>query len=568
MATKVNILIIVALFTVPATFCHATTYYVGPNRSGVSTNQGSPGGLKDTWADMCAGTTVHTGDTIHFANGTYNNTTNDVPVDGLGDFSGDCNITLSGNPGKPSLVFIDFSGNKIGVDGFHITCTGTNTWKFNGLKIYGARSTSNDEGVITFADGQIEINNCVIFSNKILGKNGVNVNNNHKAAKGYFVGCEFYGLANDCVSMKTNNGAGEAGLPADRLLEAHYCYFHDCNWSTAQQGMTMHTDGAEAEGATCKAYFCRFENFNGTNGTAIGHDGGDNQNTYSYNNTVKNCYEGIQATGILEAVNSEIETASRCVINNGTTSTSSVTIDFCILKSTSTTLSPIDAINYGNLTLKKSIIISSQNTGTVYAINGGTTSSDSDDGVVCTIEDNLIYIPATTGTIYVLGTSAETLNFRRNFVWSNGSASFFVLSRAAEHGSTYIDFSDNCMYKTGTGDLFFIANTAATYTGGYNTWTGNAVLNSSGKMGANKSSDNPYGTITMGRFPKELILSPTSSHYRTYGAEMMPGWYRPKDSGNMGTFTRHPIEEVGLAGKLITTTKWTCLTLQYLPTTG
>lgn len=502
------------------------TYYVEPGETSVdvaaATNSGTPCGLNAAWDDMCAGTNIGTGDTIQLGDGTYDDTTYDVPAAGLGDCSQNIDLTIQSENTDPTLCIVDFSGNTAGVDGFHITTTGT--WVFNGLTIHGQKSTT--EANITFTDGTLYLRNCIIYGGS---RNGVVKVSTAAAASIYLYNCEVYGVALDGVSTQ---GAG--GAAANRIIEAHYCYFHDITTAAAVQGMTMHGGGI------CRAYFCKFENIGTgdpkTSGSAIGHDSDSNNHTYVYNCVIDDCYVGLHSSGVLVAKNCYIKDATHNSITTSIDGAETIVDDCIIVNSGNYSIS---ANRVGDLTVRRSIILHTSSAG--YVILG---ELGGDNDITLTLEDNVIYSNESTAK-FLVRFAGRTWNIKRNLIWINHNA--YSQDSHCTMGVTQttpvITFEHNCLRTLGTDYIFYTVGIATTYNGGYNTWGSGTQLERLADMGTQtgKATDQ-QGTITWRGFSRELMLSPGALHYRDYGVPMMSGWYRPKGSMNMGTFCRRPIK--------------------------
>jgi len=429
-----------------------TTYYVEPNGTGVSTDPANPGGLNDSWDDMCAGTTVGTGDVIQLADGTYDNTTNDVPVVGLGDCTQNIDLTIQSESGDPELCIIDFSGNNAGVDGFHITSTGV--WTFNGLTIHGQKSSA--QANITFIDGTLNVRNCIIHSGSGFG---VATKSDSVVSVVYLYNCEIYNTLNNAV-----HSDGTAGNASDRIVEAHYCYFHDITAKATPLALCRH------DGGVIKAYFCTFENIGHgtpkTAGIAVGYSTGPGS-TYVYKCVFKDVYRAVQAVGGgVEVKNCYIESKSYAVCSLGGTETN--TIENCLIKggNLSATVGLIHCNQTSDLIIRNCAIWCEGDHG--YVIAGELSSGD--HGITLIFEDNLVYYPSTNDS-YILEFAGDW-NFRRNLIWMNGDAfSNNGIFRNDDTGNVTMNFEHNCIHKGGTDNIWYCTGTD-TYTGGYNTVDG------------------------------------------------------------------------------------------------
>jgi len=528
----------------------ATTYYVAPGAVstdvGSATNINIPCNLNAAWDDMCAGTTIGAGDIIELADGTYDNTTYDVPAVGLGKCFRNIDLTIQGASNDPNRCIIDFTGNYLWVDGFQITSTGT--WTFRGLTIHG--SDAHDyEGEITFTDGTLHVYNCIIYNDTNRGKYGIRINSDTAAASAILYNTEIYDTANDAL---TSIGSGGAG--ADRILEAHYCYFHDIDTAANTNAITAHCDNASDE-ATMKAYFCTFKNIgDGLSGGAVG-AGTGTISAYVYNCVFEDCFIGALGTNIVEVKNCTFKNIVRSAINQST-NIAEVTIDNCLLWNvvTDTTRIPIKASGGGNVTVRNTAIVS--NTGTVGISTLNDSIADSNDivGKSLTVEDCVIYTPYAQG----ITTKHQTLNCRRNLIWGetngylDGVVHNYFFSNGADPNRVMLNLEYNSVHNDRGTQPFSTASMETT--AGANTadviltTIGNTYDAGSTYYLRTKDADITAGaldqasTITWRGFSKEIMLSPDSTHYRDKGATMMPGWYRPEGSLNMGAFCRKPIE--------------------------
>lgn len=448
----------------------ATTYYVEPGGSGVSTSQGSPGGLYDSWNDMCAGITISDGDTICLLDGTYDDTTHDVPVTGLGECTQNISLTFRSESGNPKDCVIDFSNTNFGVSGLRIFSFGT-TWTIEGLTLHSAYH------IIHRKNGTLKIYNCIVHD---FAGRGIYQHSDTVAAATYAYNCEFYTGRRPAISA-----FGTGGDTADRIMEAHYCYFHDIRDVFDSQGMAMH------QGGTARAYFCKFKNIGSpatgtmTFGGAIinGSSIADN-NIYAYNCIIEDCYVGFCATGEL--------IAKGCHFNNVTADgvvaavgmeTAAATIEDCIF--TNIGGRPINANRIGDLTVRRCCI---EHTAGGYIILG---ALEGDNAITLIMEDNIIYYPGTDDK-YVVRFAGQELNIKRNLIWLNADApsnlGIFSTGNTAQTGGV-INFEHNCIRKAGTDQLFYVVANPTTYNGGYNNWTTGSPLSAGNRMGAIKDTD-------------------------------------------------------------------------------
>ncbi len=512
---------IVLIILLLAVSVNATTYYVAAGVA--STNVGAaidintPCNLNAAWDDMCAATTIGTGDTIQLADGTYNDDVNDVPVAGLGDCAVNIDLTIEGASNGPTLCIIDFSGNNAGVDGFHITTTGE--WTFKGLTIHGQKSTST-EGNITFIDGTLNVRNCIIHSGS---RYGIKMTSTAAAAAVYLYNCEVYGTADDGV-----HSGGDGGADSDHIQEAHYCYFHDITTAAFTQALTMHEEG------TTRAYFCTFRNIGTgtpkTSGAAIGQGAVDH--IYAYNCIVEDCYVGFAGEGIIELRNCYIDTYFAAIENAG--GTDALVIENCIIRGNTANGANLITITGASDTTIRHSILWSEAVGGKHILR----DASGDAGLTLIFEDNLVYSPDSSD-LYLIRYSGDW-TFRRNLIWTNGDAtSNLGIFRNDDTGAVTMNLEHNCIRKGGTDNLWFASGTD-TYTGGYNTVDGGTTLAS----GISAKATDQFETITWRSFSNELMLSPNAGHYRDFGAAMMPGWYRPDGDNNMGAFVRNPIERI------------------------
>lgn len=444
----------------------ATTYYVEPGGSGVSTNQGSPGGLYDSWNDMCAGITISDGDTICLLDGTYDDTTNDVPVAGLGDYSGTFSITVESNSGNPTDVDIDFSSNTGEVDGFHVTTSGTFTFK--GLTIHGQQATSLS-GNITMIDGCVKVQDCIIYGGDC---NAVRIISASAAASVYLYNCEIYDTGGDGVSA-----SGSGGAEADRIMEAHYCYFHGINVPGPTQAMTMHNNGR------VRAYFCRFKNIGSDGGGAIAHGYESDNHSEVYNCVFEDCRVGVSGSGNVIVKNSFFNIIDTSCVVMSLAGSGEVIVEDCIFMNYGKYA--ISAANLVDLTVRRCCI--KHGTGG-YVILG---DLNGDNAITFTLEDCIIYY-AGSDDIYIVRAAAQTWNVKRNLIWSNGdshpNSGIFSLGNVAQTGGV-VNFEHNCIRKAGTDQLFYVLANPTTYNGGYNNWTTGSPLSAGNRMGTIKDTD-------------------------------------------------------------------------------
>jgi len=544
MNLRKNLLIaLLALFF--CAVCPAATYYVAAGVAstnvGAATSSSAPCNLNAAWDDMCAGTTIGTGDTIQLADGTYNDTTNDVPVAGLGDCAQNIDLTIQSKSGDPALCIIDFSGNNANVDGFHITTTGT--WTIKGLTIHGSDATTG-EGEITFIDGTLHVLNCIIYNDRIRGTYGVIVISTSAAAHGILYNSEIYDTADDGY---TNAGTG--GAAADRIIEAHYCYFHDIDTASNTQGMTNHND------STAKAYFCRFKNIglgHGTgsgNGAAIG-SGSGSCPIYVDNCTIEDCFLGVGGTGAATVRNCTfMNIDTEAIVKSG--DTADAIIDSCLIWDAAITTAVINVYSDSDITIKRCAIKSDTTFTGISTLDSGYNGAKSRIGKSLTVEDCVIYTPAAQSIV----TKHQTLNCRRNLLWGKEETAGMLglvhnYFDACDVNNVVMNIEHNCMNNTASGQPIIgtwgdttsgavTANVTSYIIG--NTYSTGATLfkTENGTIAAGDLDQ--AATITWRGFTKEMMLSPNSVHYRDFGAAMMPGWYRPKGNQNMGTFCRRPI---------------------------
>jgi hypothetical protein len=103
-----------------------------------------------------------------------------------------------------------------------------------------------------------------------------------------------------------------------------------------------------------------------------------------------------------------------------------------------------------------------------------------------------------------------------------------------------MNFEHNCIRKAGT-DPFWYATGTTTYTGGYNTLTTDADnYLDLGNTDAMKDTDQ-HQVISWNSLKRDLTLPVNATHYRSNGAAMMAGWYRPREGVNLGAYARKPI---------------------------
>jgi len=507
-------------------------YRCVPGGSGVPVaDSGSgEGSLAACWADMCAGTTIGDGDEIRLADGTYDDTTADVPVAGLGDCSQNIDLTIAGEGGDYSACIVDFTGNNSGVDGFHIASTGT--WTFKDLTIHGSDAGAN-EGEISIQECTLNLQNMEIYNDASSGRgnNGVHgwsTNGNECAI--YALNVYFHDLF-DCISIHV---AGDGGTEANRIVEARFCKFKDINYRNGInncQGITTHT------GAVARAYFCEFDNIDQSGDSGEGDAMNCAGFTGMYGCTVVDCYRGILSTGEIDVRNSHLATTgAHCVVSSSaaTTDLGAVTIDTCILKTSASLNSTISLPRASDITIKNSIIYATCSGSTTSVIHNYTATNAAYDGKTLTVEDNFIYSEDTSNH-YLITASHQNVNIKRNLIYcehdtDNGLIRLYYNQAG---NKTAIDFNCNAIYKVGTpGEIFDVRNsgTGATYTGGGNTWPSGVGIDRRSVISA-KDSD-LVGTITLTNKTTKMLTPTTSPFYRDFGVVMMYGWYNPTTDNN------------------------------------
>lgn len=534
----------------------ATTYYVAAGETSVdvasATSIDTPCGFNAVWDDMCAGTTIGDGDIIELADGAYDNTTYDVPDIGLGNCVQNIDLTIQGASNDPKRCIIDFTGNDYGVDGFHITSTGT--WLFKGLTIHGSGAWNlgiHPEGEITFIDGTLQVYNCIIYNDTSRGEHGIAITSHSAAASALLYNTEIYDTANDAL---TANGSG--GVGADRIIEAYYSYFHDIDTATFSNAITSHCDDTSDE-ATIKAYFCTFKNIGHfSSGAAIG-VGIGTISAYVYNCVFEDCCIGVLGTNIVEVKNCTFKNIYQEAIIQST-NTAEVTIENCLIwKAVLDTIRPIiSATGGGNVSIKSCAMVSNTVVVGISTLEDTAGYSNNIVGKSLTVEDCLIYTPYARG----IKTKHQTLNCRRNLIWgkTNGSIAgivhnYFFSNGGGDPNRVTLNLEHNSVHNVNGTQPFSTASIEAT--AGAN--TADVILTTIGNTydagstyylrtkdsGIAAGALDQASTITWRDFSREIMLSPDSTHYRDKGAAMMPGWYRPEGNLNMGAFCRGPIED-------------------------
>ena len=490
--------IIVSVFLTSALM--ATTYNCTPSETG----QGNQEDIQ-----YVINTLLTDGDTVSLAEGIYY-IENTLAADKM-------DISLKGVSGNPVDVVID--GNNLSTQDSLLTITTTGRWLVEGITFRNSKADS-PYGEVSIIDGHLDMYNCIITGSS-QGGNGVLVKSETFAASATLVNCEVYGLVHDGISSK-----GWGGVPSDRVVTAHFCYFHDINIGDYAQAMTPH------DNATMKAYFCRFDNI-GTLGTgsAIGSGEGDNP-IEVYNCVFTNCNAGVFTTGALTVKNCVFDNIKKSAIAQGV-NPRDILVEDCTL--TNIGRYAVSVSGSGDIVIRR-CRIDKRGVGSVFsairAANNTAAEASNVAGSI-TLEDCVIYSPSSS--VQVLQCKYKNLFIRRNLVWTELDDmlkgvfhTFYSIDNEVR-----LEAEHNCIYKasgpifSSWGGIDYGCDVApGSYTGGFNTYqTGTSFGRDKSDTGNwSPLASDQQSQIEWRSFTKELMLPVDSPHYRTYGAHLMPAW--------------------------------------------
>ena len=490
-------------------------YYCTPSATG----QGGSEDIEDVINNLLAD-----GDTVILTEGTY------YVTNGL--LATEAEVTLLGTTGNPEDVIVDGSDISWGDSILNITTTGN--WTIKGITFQYSKA-GGGRGEVTINNGHLDMFDCIV-KGSLFGYNGVSVISLTAAASGTFVNCEMFGFASDGISSRLSAGAFH-----DRVVTAHFCYFHDINKYAYSQAMTPHNNSA------MKAYFCRFDNI-GTDGTgnAIGTGTGDNP-IEAYNCIITNCNSGIGATGALVVKN--------CIFDNivgdaiiQSEKAKDVLIENCTF--TNVGRYAIYPCGGGYTVIRRCRIDHSGASNEAEAINtlDGAPPNASDRTKSITIEDCVIYSPS--DSVSVLSSKYRDLFIRRNLIWTelnsylNGAIHTFYsidneVQLVAEH---------NCIYKV-AGPIFSTWGSSGygcdvapgSYVGGWNTYQIGCFFGRDKTYTGNwqASVTDQAKEIEWRSLTREFMLPMDSPYYRDHGAAMMSAWSAlPPFEGMEGTYAQ------------------------------
>jgi len=504
--------IIVSVFLTSALM--ATTYNCTPSATG----QGGPADIENVINNLLAD-----GDTVILAEGTYY-ITNELSAT-------EADIILEGVTGNPADMVID--GSNLSDGDSILTITTAGNWTIRGITFQNSKAIGCF-GEVSIIDGHLNMYDCIIKGSPE-GDNGVLVCSFTTAASATFVNCEMFGFAHDGISSK--NSAGDA---SNRIVTAHFCYFHDINTGNYSQAMTPHGN------STMKAYFCRFDNIGtGGTGSAIG-SGTGNHPIEAYNCIITNCNSGIGTNGELIVKNCIFDNIVKDAVRdfNDLEPPPDVLIEDCTF--TNIGQCAIRASGGGDIVIRRCRIDRRWGNGgwpAIFTLNAPAATAN-DVPRSLTLEDCVIYSP--NASTEVLSCKYRDLFIRRNLVWTELDSSLYGVFHTFYSIDNEVQLlaEHNCIYKAG-GPIFsswggtgYGCDVApGSYTGGCNTYqTGTS-------FGRDKSDTGNWQALPTDKcaeiewrsLSREFMLPVDSPHYRDYGATMMPAWLSLPTTAASGT---------------------------------